>query len=144
MLVSPRRTGLRPRVWMSSCACLLGFLAALGSTHMPANAQAGVGREGAEADAPENLWEESRPDDLLIKLVTFGPGDDVFNYFGHNAMIVEDTSQHLARLYNFGMFHFGVDMLPNYLKGKLTFWVGEASVRATYAHYRAANRSVRV
>lgn len=90
------------------------------------------------------MWSASRPEDLQIKLVTFGPGDDIFNYFGHNAMIVEDRAQRLARLYNFGMFHFGVDMLPNYMKGKLTFWVAETPVRATFAHYHSANRSIRV
>jgi hypothetical protein len=42
------------------------------------------------------------------------------------------------------MFHFGADMLPNYLKGKLTFWVGEGSVRGTFAHYHSWNRSIRI
>jgi hypothetical protein len=80
----------------------------------------------------------------MIKLVTFGAGDDIFNYFGHNAMIVEDRAQHHARLYNFGMFSFGPEMLPNYMKGKLTFWVAESPVRATFQHYRDANRAIRV
>jgi hypothetical protein len=100
--------------------------------------------QGTSADPEPGVWSDSRPEDLLIKLVTFGPGDDVFNYFGHNAMIVEDRAERMARLYNFGMFHFGMDMLPNYMKGKLTFWVAEAPVRPTYAHYHAANRSIRV
>jgi hypothetical protein len=89
-------------------------------------------------------WAHSRPEDLTIKLVTFGPGDDIFNYFGHNGMIVSDSAQQIAALYNFGMFHFGLAMLPNYMKGKLTFWVAETPVRATFAHYRSANRSIRV
>jgi hypothetical protein len=89
-------------------------------------------------------WSDSRPEDLTIKLVTFGPGSDIYNYFGHNAFIVEDSAQHRARLYNFGMFSFGVDMLPNYMKGKLTFWVAETPVRATFAHYIDMNRSVHV
>ncbi|MEY4576451.1 MAG: hypothetical protein RL701_1154 [Pseudomonadota bacterium] len=98
-----------------------------------------------EGDEQErDVWASSRPEDLVIKLVTFGPGDQIFNYFGHNAMVVEDKAQHTARLYNFGMFHFGADMLPKYLKGKLTFWVGESSVRATFAHYRRADRAIRI
>ena len=101
-------------------------------------------RRGAP-DAQDGLaWSDSRPEDLTIKLVTFGPGSDIYNYFGHNAIVVEDSAQHRARLYNFGMFSFGVDMLPNYMKGKLTFWVAETPVRATFAHYVDMNRSVHV
>jgi hypothetical protein len=103
----------------------------------------GVSQARAQYAEPR-AWAQSRPEDLMIKLVTFGPGDDVFNYFGHNAMIVEDRAQHAARLYNFGMFHFGPEMLPNYMKGKLTFWVAETPVRATFSHYRSADRSIRV
>jgi hypothetical protein len=97
------------------------------------------------ARAQEGLpWSDSRPEDLVIKLVTFGVGSDIYNYFGHNGIIVEDSAQHLARLYNFGMFSFGLEMLPNYMKGKLTFWVAETPVRATFAHYIDMNRSVHV
>lgn len=97
------------------------------------------------ARAQDSLpWSDSRPEDLVIKLVTFGPGSDIHNYFGHNALIVEDTAQRAARLYNFGMFSFGMDMLPNYMKGKLTFWVAQTPVRATFAHYIEMNRSVHV
>lgn len=100
---------------------------------------------GSRAESQEGLaWSDSRPEDLTIKLVTFGPGSDIYNYFGHNALVVEDTAQHYARLYNFGMFSFGLDMLPNYMKGRLTFWVAAGPVRATFAHYIDMNRSIHV
>ncbi|HEY2733870.1 MAG TPA: DUF4105 domain-containing protein [Polyangiales bacterium] len=98
----------------------------------------------AHAQSEPLQWSDSRPEDLVIKLVTFGPGDDIYNYFGHNGMIVQDTAAKEAGLYNFGMFHFGMDMLPNYMKGRLTFWVAETPVRATFAHYVEMNRSIRV
>jgi hypothetical protein len=95
-------------------------------------------------DQEPDPWGESSGDDIAIKLVTFGPGDDVYNYFGHNAIIVQDRAQDQARLYNYGMFHFGPDMLPNYMKGRLTFWVGQAPVRGTFARYIEMNRSIHV
>jgi hypothetical protein len=95
-------------------------------------------------DDEESPWAQTRPEDLVIKLVTFGPGDSIHNYFGHNGMIVLDKSTGQQRLYNFGMFHFGMDMLPNYMKGRLTFWVAETPVRATFKHYMEMKRSVRV
>ncbi len=116
-----------------SVACLLGS-ALLGS----------LAATPVHAQRDELPWSASRGEDLVIKLVTFGPGDDVYNYFGHNAMVVQDRLQGTARLYNYGMFHFGFDMLPNYMKGRLTFWVGEAPVHETFAFYEQMNRSVRV
>jgi hypothetical protein len=118
--------------WCAAVVLGAAFLSSFGVCHV-----------SAQHTAPR-AWSDSAPADLTIKLVTFGPGDDIFNYFGHNAMIVEDHAQHLARLYNFGMFHFGPDMLPNYMKGKLTFWVAETPVRATFQHYRDNNRSIRI
>jgi hypothetical protein len=103
-----------------------------------------LGAGPARAESEPLAWVDSRPEDLVIKLVTFGPGDDIVNYFGHNAVIVQDTASSEARLYNFGMFHFGMDMLPNYMKGRLTFWVAETPVRLTFSHYMEMNRSVRV
>lgn len=99
------------------------------------------------ADGPPDKrspWARSRPEDLIISLVTMGPGDDIYNYFGHNALTVQDRTRRALHLYNFGMFSFGRDMLPNYLKGRLTFWVADMPARATFAHYIAMNRSVRV
>lgn len=104
----------------------------------PSRARAQAGADDADP------WGASRAEDVTIKLVTFGPGDDVYNYFGHNAIIVQDAGQGTARLYNYGMFHFGPDMLPNYMKGRLTFWVGESPVRPTFARYMEMNRSIRV
>ena len=104
---------------------------------------ASVSAVPAQADT-RTIWSDSRPEDLRIKLVTFGPGDDVHNYFGHNGLIVEDRAQRRALLYNFGMFSFGPDMLGRYMQGKLTFWVGIMPVERTFEHYRSMNRSVHV
>jgi hypothetical protein len=79
---------------------------------------------------------------LRIKLVTFGPGDAVHQYFGHNAMIVEDRVSGQSLLFNYGTFSFGADMLPKFLKGRLEFWISVSDVQPTYRMYRAANRSI--
>src|SRR5438105_421857 len=97
MRIEPRRLGWVARLALLPFALTPAFTAA-------AHAQ------------PDTLaWADSRPEDLVIKLVTFGPGDDIYNYFGHNGIVVQDNEDGSARLYNFGMFHFGMDMLPNYM-----------------------------
>jgi hypothetical protein len=127
----------RANTWFDGFGLRLVF-AALLATGLWAHA------ERVAADDDSLAWSDSRPEDLRIKLVTFGPGNDIYNYFGHNALVVEDQQQHRAGLYNFGMFSFGLEMLPNYMKGRLTFWVAETPVRATFAHYIDMNRSVHV
>jgi hypothetical protein len=98
----------------------------------------------ALADA-RSLWADTRRDeDLKVSLVTFGTGGEIHQYFGHNALLVEDTEREIAALYNFGMFSFGPDMLPKYLRGQLEFWSAATPVQATYRHYMAENRSIRV
>jgi hypothetical protein len=90
------------------------------------------------------LWTASRPEDLRVALVTFGPGDPIASYFGHDAMIVEDPTRGETHLYNFGMFSFGKGMLPQYLMGRLTFWIADTPLEKTIAKYIATNRSVHV
>ena len=87
---------------------------------------------------------ESRPEDLVISLVTFGPGDDIPSWFGHGSLVVRDRRLDHERLYNYGMFTFDSRMLARFLMGRLEFWVGEASARGTYRLYRMLDRDVRI
>src|SRR4051812_39823540 len=95
--------------------------------------------------APVAPWGtgESRGEDLTVTLVTFGPSDDgVDSYFGHSALVVEDSRLHQSRLYNYGMFDFDWRMLLKFVGGRLEFWVGEARVEGTIDFYRSLNRDV--
>lgn len=83
-------------------------------------------------------------EDLAISQVTFGPGDDVTEWFGHSAIIVVDTTRNIQRLYNFGEFRFDDTMLARYVSGHLTFSVGARSVPHTLALYAERNRSITV
>lgn len=120
-------------------ALVLVALSALAVFARPASADR-RDREAEERDP----WAKSRPEDLRIQLATFGAGDSIHQYFGHDAMVVLDTERGLEAMYNFGMFGFGPDMLPKYLKGKLDFWGAVTPVEDTYRNYIAHNRTVRV
>jgi hypothetical protein len=98
----------------------------------------------AEQGAARDAWSKSKPEDLGVQLVTFGVGDAIHQYFGHNAMVVIDRERGVEAMYNFGMFGFGPDMLPKYLQGRLDFWAAVTPVEETYGRYIEANRSVRV
>lgn len=86
---------------------------------------------------------QSRGEDLDIYLVTFGPGPEIISWFGHTALVVEDRRLGQKRLYNYGMFSFGPDMLPKFAMGRLEFWVDESpSVTQIYRFYARDNRDV--
>ena len=86
----------------------------------------------------------SRGEDLSIKLVTFGPGDDIPSYWGHTALIVEDARLHVSKIYNFGLYSFDRAMLLRFLKGRLIFSGGVSSAWGYLTYYRNQNRDVRI
>ncbi len=96
---------------------------------------------------PPWMTGESRPEDLRVSLVTFSPGDSIPEWWGHTALVVEDTRLNHGRLYNYGMFGFadGVGrFVVNFMKGRLEFWVADDSIGGTYRLYQSLNRDVRI
>lgn len=86
---------------------------------------------------------QSRPENLEIKLVTIGPGDDLTSWWGHNALIVQDTVLNVSRFYNYGLFSFEQkDFISNFAMGRLWFWVGHSSVASSLDFYRKQDRDI--
>ncbi len=81
-----------------------------------------------------------------ISVVTFGPGDQTFSKFGHDALWVHDPRQPPKRrdlVYNYGTFRFDSPwLILDFLKGRLSYWLSVSTLERTVASYRAANRSV--
>ncbi|RAL20538.1 hypothetical protein DL240_15980 [Lujinxingia litoralis] len=104
-----------------------------------------LGGVGSAAAANEP-WAQgvSRPEDLVVSLATFSPGDPIPQWFGHTALVVEDRRLNVARLYNYGMFSFDQGMLRRFAMGRLEFWVAAAPVAPTYQFYIQEDRDVRV
>jgi len=119
--------------WLKIFAALV-FVLACSAAFLPS----------AAAAAPP--WEtgQSQPEDLKVKVVIFSPGEEIVAWFGHIAMVVEDTRLDVRRMYNYGMFSFDSKMLVKFAMGRLWFWVGEAPVYRTYEFYKRQNRSVRI
>lgn len=93
-------------------ACLL----ILGSVFLPRALE-------AHTNAPGSPWDEPGSS-LRISVITFGPGDVVFERFGHNMLRVQDivTGEDLS--YNWGMFSFDQPgFLRRFLSGDTQYWV---------------------
>lgn len=81
-------------------------------------------------------------------MITFGPGDETFSKFGHDAILLSDPRQPPQRrelVFNYGTFRFDSPwLILDFLKGKLSYWLSVSTLQQTLAVYRRANRSVSV
>ena len=82
-------------------------------------------------------------DELSVYVMTMGPGDHPFFKFGHNAIWIQDRTTKLSKVYNFGTFRFDSPrLIPDFIKGRLTYWLSVSSLDRTLATYQHENRSV--
>jgi hypothetical protein len=79
----------------------------------------------------------------VIKLVTVGPAEVLYSWWGHSALIVEDTRLGQGRFYNYGLFSFEeANFISNFAMGRLWFQVGAGDARSELALYRSLNRTI--
>jgi hypothetical protein len=82
-------------------------------------------------------------DELVISLLTFGPGDHPFFRFGHDALLVEDRERGTRLVYNYGTFAFdSVWLIPKFLTGKYRYWLSVGDLSRTLELYASEHRSV--
>ena len=98
--------------------------------------QAGIPELGASAAAEPGSQ-------FRVWLITTGPGDVVWERFGHNALRVLDTETGRDVAYNWGIFDFNqVDFIPRFLKGEMLYMMAPFSTAAMVDSYVRANREV--
>ncbi len=72
-----------------------------------------------------------------------GPGSQVWELFGHNAIWIHDAVAGTDIAYHWGLFDFAdEDFIPNFLKGRMLYSMGAFDLAATIAEYRRTNRTV--
>ncbi len=80
---------------------------------------------------------------LTVYLLTMGPGDQVWEKFGHNAIWIHDESNHTDIAYHWGLFDFADEnFLPNFVKGRMRYSMGAFDFDDTINQYRLTNRTV--
>jgi hypothetical protein len=81
--------------------------------------------------------------ELRVSVITIGPGAQVWERFGHNAIMLENTRTGQAVWYNYGMFDFGAkDFWPRFMKGDMRYWMQGGMVRLELPFYFQSNRTV--
>lgn len=99
----------------------------------------------AQQAATPDVVSRRAGDELTVFLATYGPGDQVWEQFGHNAIWVNDGSTGATSSYNYGMFFFDQPaFVPRLMKGRMLYsmWVNNAQDEVN--HYTATNRTVTV
>ncbi|MFQ5580106.1 MAG: DUF4105 domain-containing protein [Nitrospiria bacterium] len=66
-----------------------------------------------------------------IFLVTVGPGDLVWERFGHNGLVIRDKENGFNRLYHWGLFSFqSKNFWPRYIRGEMLYAMGSIAADA--------------
>lgn len=81
--------------------------------------------------------------ELTISIMTMGVGAEVWERFGHNAIVVEDRRYGTSVAYNFGMFSFRQEnFLLRFIQGRMWYWMAGYPTEDDIPRYIAAKRSV--
>lgn len=87
-------------------------------------------------------------DDLHAKeafLVTYGVGEEVWEWFGHNSLWLRDENQGLDHTFSFGYFDIEASgFYWRFAKGDMRYFGSSVAVEREFGFYRSANRSIRV
>lgn len=82
---------------------------------------------------------------LTVWLMTMGPGDAVWERFGHNAIRIRDERSGDDRVYNWGMFSLDQSgFVLRFLRGRMRYWMASEDAALTVDAYRSHNRSVTI
>jgi hypothetical protein len=80
---------------------------------------------------------------LVVYLMTMGPGKQVWERFGHNAIWIHDPVRGTDETYNYGLFDFGQEgFLIRFVQGRMWYWMQGFPAQSYVESYRRDNRSV--
>ena len=86
---------------------------------------------------------QTRGNDLTVKIAVMGPGDELYFWWGHIALIIDDARAGQSRLYDYGLFYFDQDnFYLNFAFGRLWYSCGASSSESNIAFYISTNRDV--
>lgn len=95
-----------------------------------------------QANLPTRL-PASPPESLTVYLMTMGPGQAVWERFGHNAIWIHDPVGGTDKAYNYGLFDLRQErFLVRFLQGRMWYWMQGFPAESYVELYRRANRSV--
>ncbi|MDR2730212.1 MAG: DUF4105 domain-containing protein [Treponema sp.] len=82
-------------------------------------------------------------ENLTVKIAVMGPGDELYFWWGHIALVIEDSFTGRSRFYDYGLFSFDNDhFFYNFAFGRLLYSCGASPFESNVANYVRTNRDV--
>ncbi|MDR0451885.1 MAG: DUF4105 domain-containing protein, partial [Treponema sp.] len=99
--------------------------------------------------AASRLWAQApspgRGDYLTVKIAVMGPGDELYFWWGHIALVIDDAFTGESRFFDYGVFSFESDrFFSNFAFGRLRYSCGVSLAERSYRVYRETNRDITV
>jgi hypothetical protein len=93
--------------------------------------------------AAQENFVEGRGEHLTLKAAVMGPGDEVYFWWGHIALVVEDSISGRAWFYDYGIFSFDTEnFYVNFALGRLLYRCGVSPAELNYRVYTMTNRDI--
>ncbi|MGI9626880.1 MAG: Lnb N-terminal periplasmic domain-containing protein [Longimicrobiales bacterium] len=120
-------------------ALLRRCLPSLGASSVAAFIAASPCLQAQEADGPA----EEPGASLSVYLLTAEPGNQIWELFGHNAILIQDTESDYEKVFHYGLFSFSEPgFIPKFLRGEMMYWAGAGSLDPFLQSYERANRKI--
>lgn len=86
---------------------------------------------------------DSATPDLSVTVITFSPGEEVWERFGHNALWIHDARTGTDIAWNWGLFDFAQpDFLQRFLSGDTKYWMAGEDAYRMIAAYHEIGRTI--
>jgi hypothetical protein len=84
-------------------------------------------------------------ENLTVKVAVMGPGDELYFWWGHIALIIEDSDTGRSRFFDYGVFSFeSENFFYNFALGRLLYYCDVSPAEGSIAYYIYRNRSVTI
>jgi heme/copper-type cytochrome/quinol oxidase subunit 4 len=92
-----------------------------------------------------NIGLFAQDDNLTVKIAIMGPGDQLYYWWGHIALIIEDSSDDSSYLFDYGLFSFDSEnFFYNFAFGRLLYCCGVSYTERNFNLYKKNNRDITV
>jgi len=82
-------------------------------------------------------------ENLTLKIAVMGPGNELYFWWGHIALVIEDSEAGTSRFFDYGLFSFdNENFFYNFAFGRLLYCCGVSSTRRNIAVYEGSNRDI--
>ncbi|GHU26901.1 membrane protein [Spirochaetia bacterium] len=95
-----------------------------------------------------SLYAQSRSEPgehLTVKIAVMGLGDELYFWWGHIALIIEDSQRDTSRFYDYGLFSFESEhFFTNFALGRLLYSCGVSDTSRSISPYVRENRDITI